>query len=67
MKRLIYIMLSVLTVISCSEIRFGDDFLGDSPESSGADIDTMFNSAVNAEKVLAKAYTYLPYGLPVNK
>ena len=47
-------MLSVLTVISCSEIRFGDDFLGDSPESSGADIDTMFNSAVNAEKVLAK-------------
>lgn len=66
MKKYILIALSAFVVISCSEIRFGDDFLGDSPESSGADIDTMFNSSVNAEKVLAKAYSYLPYGLPVN-
>lgn len=49
---------------SCSDIRFGDDFLGDHPESSGATLDEMFSSAVNADKVLTKAYTYLPYGLP---
>lgn len=49
---------------SCSDIRFGDDFLGDHPENSGATLDEMFSSAVNADRVLAKAYTYLPYGLP---
>lgn len=57
---------ALLCLVSCSEIKFGDKFLGDRPESSGADIDTMFNSAVNAEKVLTKAYTYLPYGLPTD-
>lgn len=56
----------LLLSAACSEIQFGDNFLGDRPESSGADIDTMFNSAVNAEKVLTKAYTYLPYGLPTD-
>ena len=53
-----------LLLASCSDIRFGDDFLGDHPESSGATLDEMFSSAVNADRVLTKAYTYLPYGLP---
>lgn len=66
MKYWINISIIALLSVSCSEIRFGDDFLGDRPESSGADIDTMFNSGVNAEKVLAKAYTYLPYGIPTD-
>ena len=38
-----------LLLASCSDIRFGDDFLGDHPESSGATLDEMFSSAVNAE------------------
>lgn len=56
-----------LTALSCSDIRFGDKFLGEQPESSGANLDTMFMTAVNADKVLTKAYTYLPYGLPTSK
>lgn len=56
----------MVLLTSCSEIKFGDNFLGDRPESSGADIDTVFNSYINAEKVLTKAYTYLPYGLPTD-
>lgn len=66
MKPIIPISVLLLLSVACSEIQFGDNFLGDRPESSGADIDTMFNSAVNAEKVLTKAYTYLPYGLPTD-
>ena len=49
---------------SCSEISFGDKFLGNQPESSGATTKEMFSSRINAEKVLTKAYTGLPYGLP---
>ena len=56
-----------LLLASCSDIRFGDDFLGDHPESSGATLDEMFSSAVNADRVLTKAYTYLPYGLPTGR
>ena len=41
-----------LLLASCSDIRFGDDFLGDHPESSGATLDEMFSSAVNADRVL---------------
>ncbi len=51
---------------SCSDVKFGDNFLGDAPESTGAVQDTMFNSKNNADKVLTKAYTYLPYGLPTS-
>lgn len=53
-----------MMVISCSDIKFGDGFLGSQPESSGATLVTMFNSAINADKVLTTAYTFLPYGLP---
>jgi hypothetical protein len=52
--------------VSCDEITFGDDFLGDAPESSGAATDSMFSSLINAEKVLTRAYAYLPYGLPTS-
>lgn len=55
---------TVLLGSSCSDIKFGDDFLGDRPESSGAVLDTMFNSKLYSEKVLTSAYTFLPYGLP---
>ena len=46
-----------LLLASCSDIRFGDDFLGDHPESSGATLDEMFSSAVNADRVLTKVNT----------
>lgn len=54
----------VCGVCSCSDLTFGDKFLGSQPESSGAVLDSMFSSKVNADKVLTSAYTYLPYGLP---
>lgn len=52
-------------IASCSELSFGNHFLGNQPESSGATTEEMFSSKVNAEKVLTKAYTGLPYGLPI--
>lgn len=54
----------LLMTSSCSEISFGDKFLGNQPESSGATTEEMFSLKINAEKVLTKAYTGLPYGLP---
>ena len=54
----------VYGVCSCSDLTFGDKFLGSQPESSGAVLDSMFSSKINADKVLTSAYTYLPYGLP---
>lgn len=56
----------LITASSCSEISFGDNFLGNQPESSGATTEEMFSEKKNAEAVLAKAYTALPYGLPSN-
>ncbi|WP_034040446.1 RagB/SusD family nutrient uptake outer membrane protein [Wocania ichthyoenteri] len=53
-----------LLIVSCSDLTFGDEFLGTQPEISGATIDTLFSSKENSDKVLTKAYTYLPYGLP---
>ncbi|MEY8706690.1 RagB/SusD family nutrient uptake outer membrane protein [Bacteroides faecichinchillae] len=54
----------ILIASSCSEISFGDNFLGNQPESSGATTEEMFSTKINAEKVLTKAYTGVPYGLP---
>lgn len=64
MKHINIWVLSVLLLVSCSDIRFGNEFLGDHPESSGETLEEMFSSAVRADRVLAKAYSYLPYGLP---
>ena len=48
---------------SCSDLSFGNSFLGEQPESSGATTEFMFQSKENAEKVLTKAYTGLIYGI----
>lgn len=58
------IALGCLWMSSCSEMSFGDSFLGDQPESSGATTKEMFSSKTNADKVLTRAYVGLPYGLP---
>lgn len=57
---------SFVMLMSCSQISFGDDFLGNQPESSGADIDQMFSNKTEAEKVLTNAYRNLTYGLPTS-
>ena len=54
-----------MAAASCSEIAFGDDFLGEAPESDGATLETMFSSKNRAEQVLTRAYMGLKYGLPV--
>lgn len=54
----------ICSMFSCSDLTFGDEFLGSQPESSGAVLDSMFSSKVNADKVLSSAYAFLPYGLP---
>ena len=53
-------------LMSCSQISLDKDFLGDRPESSGADITKMFSSASEADKVLNEAYRNLPYGIPTS-
>ena len=45
-------LLSVLWMTSCSDIAFGDKFLGDQPESSGATLEIMFSNKENANQVL---------------
>lgn len=66
MKKLVIIgsVFISMAAASCSDLRFGDSFIDNKPENAGATLDTMFNSRINSEKVLTKAYTYLPYGLP---
>lgn len=58
------IILGCTFITSCNELSFGNSFLGEQPESSGATTEEMFSSRTNAEQVLTKAYTGLPYGLP---
>ncbi|MCK3683225.1 RagB/SusD family nutrient uptake outer membrane protein [Maribellus sp. YY47] len=59
-----FLMMVVTAVWSCSEIEFGDEFLGTAPEVNETTLDSMFSSKLYAEKVLTQAYTYLPYGIP---
>lgn len=68
MNRYMRILLcaGLFVLMSCSQISFDKDFLGDRPESSGADINKMFSSAVEADKVLTEAYRNLPYGIPTS-
>lgn len=61
----VFTLLLVLGTVSCDELKFGDKFLGDAPESSGATLDEMFSSFINSERVLNYAYTGLPYGLSI--
>lgn len=57
-------IITISIACSCSDIKFGDDFLGTAPELNETTLDSMFSSKLYAEKVLTQAYTYLPYGLP---
>lgn len=57
-------VVTITLICSCSDIKFGDDFLGTAPELNETTLDSMFSSRFHAEKVLTQAYTYLPYGLP---
>ncbi len=59
------LILLCAVMVSCTEVEFGDEFLGTQPEQSGATLDTLFANAINSELVLTRAYSYLPYGLPV--
>ena len=50
-------------MVACESLKLGDAGLSKAPESSGATIDTLFATVKDADKVLASAYYYLPYGL----
>ncbi len=69
MKRTAIILLAIsyMFMQSCSEVRFGDAAFSDPPESSGATLDSMFNSSTNADRVLSTSYANLPYGLPTTE
>ena len=56
----------LLMLMSCSQISLDGSFLGDRPESSGAQTEQMFSSASEADKVLNEAYRNLPYGIPTS-
>lgn len=56
--------LLIFITVACSDIQFGDEFLDNQPENSGAVLDKLFSSHLFADKVLNSAYSYLPYGLP---
>lgn len=62
--KLLFVCIVGGCICSCSDLTFGDKFLGSQPESSGAVLDTMFSSRVRADQVLTTAYTFLPYGIP---
>lgn len=65
-KALCLLAVTVLAISSCSDLKFGDDFLGTAPEENEATLDTMFSSRLYSERVLTQAYSYLPYGLPTS-
>lgn len=66
MKKTLYILMIVLMgagAVACESLKLGDAGLSESPESSGATLDTLFATIKDADKVLTSAYYYLPYGL----
>ena len=67
MKKAIEILTVVLLgaglAVACESLKLGDAGLSRAPETSGATADTLFASLKDADKVLATAYYYLPYGL----
>ena len=50
-------------MIACESLELGDAGLSKAPETSGATLDTLFATLKDSDKVLAEAYSYLPYGL----
>ena len=66
MKRFFEILtvsLLIAGAVACESLQLGDAGLSKAPESSGATLDTLFATIKDADKVLAQAYYYLPYGL----
>ena len=66
MKRFTEILTIALVgagLVACESMKLGDAGLSKAPETSGATIDTLFATVKDADKVLASAYYYLPYGL----
>lgn len=58
------LLLAMLSVSSCEELKFGNDFLDQKPDQIGVNLDTIFSKKYYAMQVLTKAYTTLPYGIP---
>lgn len=50
-------------MVACEGLKLGDGGLSKAPETSGANVETLFATIQDADKVLASAYYYLPYGL----
>lgn len=66
MKKYIEILVFILLgagMMACESLQLGDAGLSDAPETSGATVDTLFATLKDADKVLAQAYYYLPYGI----
>ena len=66
MKKLFNILTVALLIAglaACESLKLGDEGLSKAPETAGATIDPLFASLKDADKVLASAYYYLPYGL----
>lgn len=53
----------LLSVVSCEDLKFGNDFL-QKPPSSDVTIDTVFTTAEYARRVLWYSYESMPYGIP---
>ncbi|MFR9520741.1 MAG: RagB/SusD family nutrient uptake outer membrane protein, partial [Rikenellaceae bacterium] len=66
MRKIIFLLSTIASILisSCAEIKFGDGAFSEAPDQEGASIDEMFSSTYNADRVLAAAYSYLPYGIP---
>lgn len=65
LRKLLYTILltgSLLTIVSCEDLAFGDKFL-QKPPSSDVTIDTIFSSAEYARRILWRSYQSLPYGM----
>ena len=60
---LIVVLLGAGLAASCESLKLGDAGLSKAPETTGANLDTLFASIKDADKVLTSAYYYLPYGL----
>ena len=66
MKKLFEILTIALLgagLVACESLKLGDAGLSKAPETAGATLDTLFATTKDADKVLAEAYYYLPYGL----
>ena len=64
-KSIIYTTIAILGVslAACESLDLGDAGLSKAPTTSGATVDTLFATVKDADKVLASAYYYLPYGI----